>query len=259
MPLEDPLHLFLFMTFWWLLSMLWNWNSSNISLSKVRMIMRYFNDTQRRTHLFFFKKMWMRVRENRNRGREKQDHGSNIERKYAVETDRCVCSLPLMLLTVTSVFVQFSQCEKCPQWLNRRRIIVTETTLLTPQLWPLSWPLGGVGGYRGYACFPERQSYNTAGAKNTHWHRLLTHTKKNSWNSYAIYICCTHSPLLAWERWRYLGWLSTRHESMRKELWFKERFPCHDWLVEKQNWVYLVSDCEDKEVLRIKYQIGSDS
>lgn len=76
----------------------------------------------------------MRVIENRNRGREKQDYGSNIERKYAVETDGCVCSLAPMLLTATSVFVQFSQCEKCPQWLNRRRIIVTETTLLTPQL-----------------------------------------------------------------------------------------------------------------------------
>lgn len=32
------------------------------------------------------------------------------------------------------VFVQFSQCEKCPSCLSGRKIIITETTFLTPQL-----------------------------------------------------------------------------------------------------------------------------
>lgn len=61
-------------------------------------------------------------------------------------------------------------CEKCPQCLSWWRIIITEMTFLTPQLWPLLWSLRGVVvvvcGWWG--AVSQTASFNTAGASNTH-------------------------------------------------------------------------------------------
>lgn len=64
--------------------------------------------------------------------------------------------------------------EKCPQSLSWRRIIIAETTFLTPQLWPLLWSLRGVVlVFGGYACFPDSQFQHSWSYGHTHTH---THT-----------------------------------------------------------------------------------
>lgn len=99
-------------------------------------------------------KNWARYREKQREEERVAGRQVKHREKYAVEADRCSLGPP-KLRRVRSVFVWFWPCEKCPQCLSRGRIIITETTFLTPQLWPLLWPLGEVGGFGGYACFPD--------------------------------------------------------------------------------------------------------
>lgn len=120
-------------------------------------VTEWWCDIERRTCLFFLwmKREWQREKRVREK---KADQTDQIEWESMQQRQIDVCtSSPHAALTHWCVIVWFSQCEKCPWCLSRGRIIIMNMTFLTPQLWPLLWPLRGTGGFRGYACFSERQ------------------------------------------------------------------------------------------------------
>lgn len=135
-------------------------------LTNVRMIMWYFNDTRRRMCLFPVKKS-ARNREKGKRGKL-EDRSDREREKIHIETDRLGCSLApccVESLVCVCTILTVWKMSLMSEW---GEIIITETTFLTPQLWPLLRPLGGAGGLRRICLFPRETVYNTAGPKNTH-------------------------------------------------------------------------------------------
>lgn len=119
------------------------------------------------------------------KGEELEDR-SNRERKYAIETDRCVCLLApccveslvcvCMILTVWKMSLVSEREEN-----YRHGNDLPDTSTLTSAVTP-----GNEGGGGGLEDMPasQRDSYNTAGAKNSHTH-THTCTGKIPWNSCA--------------------------------------------------------------------------
>lgn len=81
-----------------------------------------------------------------------------------VKQRRRVCSVDGQMHTCGCV-------KTCPQRLSWRRIIITETTFLTPQLWPLLWSLRGVLVEVGVrVCLVPRRLVSTQLEPPTHTH-----------------------------------------------------------------------------------------